>query len=336
MDSFPEIEIAEYKVFDESNNNDDNVLNISYGVDENYLDGVGVSIASVVLNNNIPLAFHIICDSYSPCFVKYIERLAVQHHIKISLYLIKVESLEVLPQTKVWSRAMYFRLFAFDFLSKKVNTLLYLDADVVCKGSLQDLLQLDLTEKIAAVVKDVDSIQNKVNERLSAFNLQGGYFNSGVVFVNLKLWKENALTKKAFLLLAGKEADSFKYPDQDVLNILLQDKVIFLPRPYNTIYTIKSELKDKSHKKYSNIINDNTILIHYTGATKPWHAWANYPSVIYYKNARLNSPWKDSPAKDARTIVEFKKRYKHLLVQGHYFKGLLAGSAYLYRKLFHK
>lgn len=33
MDSFPEIEIAEYKVFDESNNNDDNVLNISYGVD---------------------------------------------------------------------------------------------------------------------------------------------------------------------------------------------------------------------------------------------------------------------------------------------------------------
>lgn len=91
MDSFPEIEIAEYKIFDESNNNnDDNVLNISYGVDENYLDGVGVSIASVVLNNNIPLAFHIICDSYSPCFVKYIERLAVQHHIKISLYLIKV------------------------------------------------------------------------------------------------------------------------------------------------------------------------------------------------------------------------------------------------------
>ncbi|ESJ62017.1 lipopolysaccharide 1,2-glucosyltransferase, partial [Salmonella enterica subsp. enterica serovar Manhattan str. CFSAN001078] len=89
----------------------------------------------------------------------------VQHHIKISLYLIKVESLEVLPQTKVWSRAMYFRLFAFDYLSKKVNTLLYLDADVVCKGSLQDLLQLDLTEKIAAVVKDVDSIQNKVNER---------------------------------------------------------------------------------------------------------------------------------------------------------------------------
>ncbi|MGS9097564.1 lipopolysaccharide 1,2-glucosyltransferase, partial [Salmonella enterica subsp. enterica serovar Infantis] len=58
MDSFPEIEIEEYKIFYESNNNNDyNVLNISYGVDENYLDGLGVSIASDVLNNNIPLAF---------------------------------------------------------------------------------------------------------------------------------------------------------------------------------------------------------------------------------------------------------------------------------------
>ncbi|MGS9064017.1 lipopolysaccharide 1,2-glucosyltransferase RfaJ, partial [Salmonella enterica subsp. enterica serovar Infantis] len=94
---------------------------------ENYLDGVGVSIASVVLKKNIPLAIHNICDSYSPCFVKYIELVAVQHHIKISLYLIKVESLEVLPKTKVWSRAMYFRLFAFDYLIKKVNTLLYFD-----------------------------------------------------------------------------------------------------------------------------------------------------------------------------------------------------------------
>lgn len=109
--------------------------------------------------------------------------------------------------------------------------------------------------------------------------------------------ERECLNQKGIFTLAGKEADSFKYPDQDVLNILLQDKVIFLPRPYNTIYTIKSELKDKSHKKYSNIINDNTILIHYTGATKPWHARANYPSVIYYKNARLNSPRKIFPQK---------------------------------------
>lgn len=96
MDLFFEIEIVEYKVFDESNNNDDNVLNIFYGVDENYFDGVGVLIVLVVLNNNILFVFYIICDLYFLCFVKYIECLVVQYYIKIFFYFIKVESFEVL------------------------------------------------------------------------------------------------------------------------------------------------------------------------------------------------------------------------------------------------
>lgn len=54
---------------------------------------------------------------------------------------------------------MYFRLFAFDFLQPKIEKLLYLDADVICKGSLKELVDVDLTKKIAAVVKDVESIQ---------------------------------------------------------------------------------------------------------------------------------------------------------------------------------
>lgn len=338
MDSFPEIEITEFKVFDERLNDSDDTLHISYGIDENYLDGVGVSITSVLLHNNIDVAFHIICDRYSQDFVEKVAQLASGHHVKISLYTINVSCLEVLPRTKVWSRAMYFRLFAFDYLANRMDKLLYLDADIVCKGSLEQLLHISLSEKIAAVVKDVDSIQDKVNERLPAYHLQGCYFNSGVVLVNLQQWAAQGLTAKALALLTGEEGQSpsFKYPDQDVLNILLFDKVIFLPREYNTIYTIKSELKDKSHRHYLQIINEDTKLIHYTGATKPWHAWANYPSVVYYAHALDKSPWKAVPAKQARTMVEYKKRYKHLLVQKHYLQGIIAGAAYLYRKILAK
>ncbi|ENG2550889.1 lipopolysaccharide 1,2-glucosyltransferase, partial [Citrobacter farmeri] len=267
-----------------------------------------------------------------------IEALTQEHKIKISLYLINVKCLEILPKTQVWSRAMYFRLFAFDYLYHKLDKLLYLDADVICKGPLDHLLNLDLNDNVAAVVKDVDSIQSRVNERLPSFNLQGRYFNSGVVLINLRQWAEHRLTERALSLLTGEDGNAifFKYPDQDVLNILLRDKVYFLPREYNTIYTIKSELSDKTHEKYLDVIHAETRLIHFTGATKPWHAWARYPSVIYYRNALVKSPWKDVPAKDARTMVEYKKRYKHLLVQKHYLRGMIAGAAYLYRKILAK
>ncbi|MTH45531.1 glycosyltransferase family 8 protein [Intestinirhabdus alba] len=335
MDSFPEIEITEYSIFDGRDSDCGNTLNISYGIDENYLDGVGVSIASVLLHNNIDVAFHVICDRYSQDFIKKVAELAVQFHVKISLYTINVTCLAVLPRTEVWSRAMYFRLFAFDYLSSKIERLLYLDADVICKGPLDLLLQLDLTDNVAAVVKDVESIQNRVDDRLSAYHLQGRYFNSGVVLVNLSAWKKDALTAKALALLTADNSSlTFKYPDQDVLNILLSERVIYLPREYNTIYTLKSELRDKTHRKYLELINDETKLIHYTGATKPWHAWAIYPSAVYYKKALQQSPWRACPAKQAKTLVEFKKRYKHLLVQRRYIAGLAAGLAYLRRKLF--
>ncbi len=89
------------------------------------------------------------------------------------------------------------------------------------------------------------------------------------------------LTEKAFYFWQVKEADLFKISRSDVLNIPYRTKVIFPPRPYNTIYTIKSELKDKSHKKYSNIINDSQFaLIHYTGATN--HGMPGKLSFSYF------------------------------------------------------
>ncbi|XTZ38273.1 glycosyltransferase family 8 protein [Salmonella enterica] len=334
MDSLPKIEISSFKTYDCRDNNKESLLNIAYGVDRNYLNWIGVSITSVVINNDIAIDYHIIADEYEELFLEKIHLLAKQYKIKINLYLINSECLDKLPSTKIWSRAMYFRLFAFEYFSDHLEKLLYLDADVFCKGSLNELAAYDLSGVTAAIVKDVDSMQHKAAERLRDPDLKGHYFNSGVMLANLAEWAKNDLTKRTLAILQQEHTSdiAYKYPDQDVLNILLKDNVFFMPRKFNTIYTIKSELKDKTHQKYNSIIFDDTVLIHYTGATKPWHQWANYPSVIYYRNALAASPWKNQPPREARTIIEFKKRYKHLLVQHKFFSGLIAGFQYLLRK----
>ncbi|WP_342323050.1 glycosyltransferase [Kosakonia sp. BYX6] len=334
MDSFPEIKITEFKSYDHSDKEITDALNIAYGIDRNYLDWVGVSITSIVINNDINIEYRIISDEYNECFLERIAILAKRYSIKITLYLINAECLSDLPSTKIWSRAMYFRLFAFEHFSNKLDKLLYLDADVFCKGRLDELANCELNNVAAAVVRDVDSMQNKAAERLKDTGLKDKYFNSGVVFANLQEWVKNDLTKRTFSILLSEDSYGvrYKYPDQDVLNILLKDNVIFMPRKFNTIYTIKSELKDRTHQQYKKIILDETVLIHYTGATKPWHKWATYPSTIYYQKALAASPWKDQPPRDARTFIEFKKRYKHLLIQHNYCAGLVAGFQYLLRK----
>nr|WED67617.1 glycosyltransferase family 8 C-terminal domain-containing protein [Pectobacterium colocasium] len=117
------------------------------------------------------------------------------------------------------------------------------------------------------------------------------------------------------------------------MNILLHDNVTFLPREYNTIYSIKNELKDPSHQKYEEIIKNSTILIHYTGVTKPWHKWASYPSTISFQRAFHESPWLTSDLKDATLFVEMKKKYKHLIAQKKYFSGSLSCFLYGIRKI---
>lgn len=91
------------------------------------------------------------------------------------------------------------------------------------------------------------------------------------------------------------------------MNVLLKGMTIFLPRGYNTIYTIKSELKDKTHQNYKKLIIENTLLIHYTGATKPWHKWAIYPSTKYYKIALDNSPGKMTLHEMRNQLLNSKK-----------------------------
>lgn len=313
---------------------DNDALNIAYGVDRNYLDWVGISITSVVINNTININYNIVADEYNPAFLDKVAELAAQYKIKISLYLINSGCLDCLPQTKIWSRAMYFRLFAFELFSSKFDKLLYLDADVFCKGRLDELAACDLNGVTAAVIRDVDSMQSKVIERLQDPELEGNYFNSGVLYANLHEWVKNDLTKRTLAMLTSEAHNNvtYKYPDQDALNILLKGNIKYLPQKFNTIYTIKSELRDRSHQKYKDIILDDTVLIHYTGVTKPWHKWAVYPSVRYYLQALSVSPWKNQPPRDAQTIVERKKRYKHLLIQHKYLSGLIAGFTYLLRK----
>ncbi len=107
----------------------------------------------------------------------------------------------------------------------------------------------------------------------------------------LKKWHEENLTPYLLKLLRGEtKYGSLKYLDQDALNIAFNMNNIYLGKDFDTIYTLKNELHDRSHRKFQQTITDKTVLIHYTGITKPWHSWAGYPSASYFNIAREQSP----------------------------------------------
>jgi UDP-glucose/galactose:(glucosyl)LPS alpha-1,2-glucosyl/galactosyltransferase len=314
--------------------NDISALNISYGVDRNFLFGAAVSMTSVFINNaDIPIIVHLFTDYMDDDNLQRFEKLANQFSATINIYLINPECFSNLPTSYVWSYATYFRLLSFDYLSRVASKVLYLDADVVCKGSLYDIYTVDFSgNEYAAVIPDIHSMQNRSASRLDWPEVEGKYFNAGVMYVNLKRWHDEELTQKSLKLLRGdSKYGHLKYLDQDVLNIIFSMDNIYFNRDYNCVYTIKNELKAKNAQQYRETIKESVVLIHYTGATKPWHQWANYPSAQYFLNAWRQSPWSDIPLKHAEKLVEFKKKYKHELRQKKYLLSII--SCVKYNKL---
>ncbi|MBD3698774.1 hypothetical protein IE982_13785 [Enterobacter hormaechei] len=58
------------------------------------------------------------------------------------------------------------------------------------------------------------------------------YFNSGVLYVDARTWNENKISHKVFECLLERGAD-FKYFDQDALNVVLNEKIMFIDGKYN-------------------------------------------------------------------------------------------------------
>lgn len=253
--------------------------------------GAGVSISSVLINNSdINFVFHVFTDYVDDDYLKSFNETAKQFNTSIIVYLIDPKYFADLPTSQFWSYATYFRVLSFEYLSESISTLLYLDADVVCKGSLKPLTKIIFKDEFAAVIPDNDSTQAACAKRLNIPEMNGRYFNAGVIYVNLKNGMKQIWHRIYSRFYEETKYGSLKYLDQDALNIAFNMNNIYLAKDFDTIYTLKNELHDRSHRKYQQTITDKTVLIHYTGITKPWHSWAGYPSASYFNIAREQSP----------------------------------------------
>lgn len=311
----------------------DSQLNVAWGVDKNFMFGAAISMTSVLQHNSdLNIHFHLLTDYFDDDYQQKIITLAKQFSTNISIYIINAEGLKVLPCGNAWSHATYFRFIAFEYLSEKIDELLYIDADVVCKGSLIELTKIQFDDRVAAVIQDVEESRSYAAERLNIPEFNDEYFNAGVIYANLREWKKQEFFSKAFSILLDKN-NKFAFLDQDVLNIMFRGKTIFLPRIYDAIYGIKQELKSKNLSSYKEYITEDTILIHYIGVTKPWNSWANYPSAQYFVDAWKASPWADVPLLPARTPKQYKKKSRHERLQGKYISSILSYIGYLKEKV---
>lgn len=193
------------------------------------------------------------------------------------------------PVMHHFSLANYFRLLIPEVIAEP--KFIYLDADIICTGSVRSFLDIDLEEKVLAAVEDP---VYKWKETLG-MRSTSKYFNSGVILVDSLRWKKLEIGKKVSDFLI-QFPEKIRFVDQCALNAILDGEWKRLQPKFNQQAII---YRDDFSALDSDWIGteiqeakDEPILVHYTGPSKPWQYNCPHPLKSLYWKYQKKSPFK--------------------------------------------
>jgi lipopolysaccharide biosynthesis glycosyltransferase len=255
-------------------------------LDANYLPPLKVLMNSLFRNNNRPFTFYLLYSRIPEVEIELLKQFVErQGHQLVPIY-VDPKLFADAPVFRHYTVEMYYRLAAHQFLPPHLDRVLYLDPDIVAINPIDELYDMDFEGNmfIAAEHTHSTKVANLFNKlRLKTPNAKG-YFNTGVMMMNLELMRREVRMEDIYQFI---RENRFKLvlPDQDVLNGLYWDKI----KPvdgyrYNydaRYYDMIQLLPNPKHDLYW--IQENTVFIHYCGKDKPWKENYKGELGLFYK-----------------------------------------------------
>ncbi|HEM3683268.1 TPA: family 8 glycosyl transferase [Streptococcus suis] len=229
---------------------------IVLATDKNYLEKALVTIKSISVYNR-DIDFYLFHQGDVPVeWVRTVNKHLV--HLGSSLKHVFISDETVNAFHSFLPSSSWLRFFIPQFVTE--SKALYLDSDIIVNGSLDALFALDLEDKFLAAVEDPN-----VNE--------GGNFNSGVLLLNLDLWRRKGLTN-TLLKVAAIKSSSVRNGDQSILNLVAANQWIPLDKQYNyQTYDVVSRYDHRAYL-YEDIGSWTPLIIHFLTADKPWNEYS--------------------------------------------------------------
>lgn len=289
--------------------NMDDELIVLCATDNRYAPYCGIMLTSLLENNkDIGLKVYVLINGkISNSNKRKFQELSGYYGCFLEFVVVNEDSLSpfvpIFTTNHVITLPTYYRLLAAELLPSSVHRAVYLDCDMIVRGSLRPLLDVDLNDVAVAVVKDcVFNGQEEPFERLG-YPKSFGYFNAGMLVMNLDYWRKYEVRSqlKAFI---EKNYNSLFFMDQDALNGVLYSHKLLLPERFNLqtefFYQKLWEGYPDFYRESLIRERDDAVVIHYCGSLKPWlfmfnglafhEEWEMYRKISLWKHCRSFLP----------------------------------------------
>lgn len=299
--------------------------------DDNFIMPMGIMIYSVCANNQeSEITFHIVTDKVSSVNRKRLaDTVSAFHGKSIVFYdieMIDTSDIPPLEKNARLTKSTYYRLFLTEVLPSSVKKVIYLDGDIVVRQSIKPLWDFELENKAIAATPESNSMLDSFFERLK-YPKEKGYFNAGVLLINLEYWRNNRLLY-AFKDFMRNHTDRIVYHDQDILNYTLRDYKEELPIKYNLQcgFLVKERRYPAKYCKEIEDIINNAIppfIIHFEGQGKPWRLSCRHPYRNTFLKYKSQTIWKNDPLQEDRPLsLRIKKAIGKVLRKYHLIEEL--------------
>lgn len=193
------------------------------------------------------------------------------------------------PSLKRISKETYYRIFAPLYLPKSVDRVLYIDPDTVIINPLKSFYRTDFGDNLIIGAKHFDGIIDIWNRKRLFMKKSEKYINAGIMLMNIKEMRKEFNQQRVFDLIKKYHSILF-LADQDAINILYDGKI----KTYTEFKinlderTFSHMLKRMTLEDALEFVENNTIIVHFNGKSKPWKDnYQGYLKGFYdtYKNS---------------------------------------------------
>lgn len=243
-------------------------------------------------------------------------------------------------------------VYSYCYMSKilpvEVDKVLLIESDVLVRGNLEELYNLDISNYYLAAA---DDMQSKWYKKKLGIKKDSPYFNSGIMLLNLKKWREDNIVEK-FDMVISENKHKFFYEVQDEMNYVFEDGVLIFSPKFNCttsllVFNYKNMLKYRKPSTYCSKADfeeaiNNPVIVHFTTnqiiQSRPWIQNCEHKFEKEYL-----SIMKTTIIADMELWPNKRKKFTRLIhfIYSHISKGLVARivgfiHSYLYPKFLYK
>lgn len=231
--------------------NSQNNISIVVASDNHYAIHIAALLKSIDVNHKTDehIDFHIIDDGIYSGFKKKLESIVDPNRITIKWF----KSKDIIPpdisipvDSSAFPLTVYMRVFSPYVVDKEVKKIIYLDVDTIVQADISALWNVSLGDYTVGAILDVgETVDSKwagiPNYKELGLAADTKYFNSGVLLINSRKWKDTNSTKQVIDILS-KYREHVRLADQYGLNVFFANKWLELDPTWNW-FAFKEDLQ---------------------------------------------------------------------------------------------